>query len=40
MVWKAGYESPPRAMQVNEDLAVEVEAVKLPEDNPDTYWTM
>lgn len=40
VVWKAGYESPPRPMQVNEDLAVEIEAVKLPEDNPDTYWTM
>jgi hypothetical protein len=40
IVWKAGYESSPLPMEINTDLVVEVEAVKLPEDNPDTYWTM
>ena len=38
-IWKAGYEAPARAVDINADLAVEIEATVLPEDNPDTAWT-
>ena len=39
-IWKAGYEAPARAVDIDADLAVEIEATVLPEDNPDTAWTM
>jgi hypothetical protein len=39
-IWKVGYEAPARTMEVNEDVTVEVEALCLPEEDPDTVWRM
>ena len=39
-IWKAGYEAPARPVDINADLAVEIEAVVLPEEDPDAAWTM
>lgn len=39
-VWKAGYEAPARAVEIKSDLAVEIEAALLSEDDPDAAWTM
>ena len=39
-IWKVGYEAPARTMEVNEDVTVEVEALCLPEEDPDTLWRM
>jgi len=39
-IWKAGYEAPARPIEIKADLAVEIEAVVLPEDDPDAAWTM
>ena len=38
-IWKAGYEAPARPVDIDADLAVEIEAKALPEENPDTAWT-
>jgi hypothetical protein len=37
-VWKAGYEAPPQIVEVQGDAELEVEAVLLPVENPDSYW--
>ena len=39
-IWKAGYEAPARPVDIDADLAVEIEAVVLPEEDPDAAWTM
>ena len=39
-IWKVGYEAPARSVGVNEDVTVEVEALRLPEEEPDTFWRM
>jgi hypothetical protein len=39
-VWKAGYETPPTALEIRADTFVEVEAVALPEEDPDARWKM
>jgi hypothetical protein len=38
-IWKAGYEAPARPVEIDADLAVEIEATALPEENPDAAWT-
>ena len=38
-IWKAGYEAPARPVDINADLAVEIEATALPEEIPDAAWT-
>jgi hypothetical protein len=38
-IWKAGYEAPARLVEIDADLAVEIEAAALPEENPDAAWT-
>jgi hypothetical protein len=38
-VWKAGYEAPARPVEIKDDIAVEVEATVVPEDDPDAAWT-
>ena len=39
-VWKVGYEAAPRTVEVNEDVTVQVEALIVPEENPDEAWLM
>ena len=39
-VWKAGFEVPGQPVQVDADLTLEVEAVTLPEEDPDAIWQM
>jgi hypothetical protein len=39
-VWKAGYEAPARPVDIKDDIAVEVEATVVPEEDPDAAWTM
>jgi len=39
-IWKAGYEAPARPVDIDADLAVEIEAALLPEEDPDAAWTM
>jgi hypothetical protein len=39
-VWKAAYEAPGRPIEIKGDLSVEVEAVFVPEEDPDNAWTM
>lgn len=37
-IWKAGYEAPPRSVEVDRDASIEVAAVTLPVVDPDSYW--
>ena len=39
-VWKVGYEAPGRTVELNGNVSIEVEALPLPEENPDTAWLM
>ncbi len=39
VVWKAGYDTSPRPLDITADAAVRVEAVAQPEDDPDARWT-
>lgn len=39
-IWKVGYEAEPRTLTVDADLAVEIAATILPEDDPDALWQM
>ncbi len=39
-VWKVGYEAPARTVELNGNASVEVEILRLPEENPDTAWLM
>jgi hypothetical protein len=39
-VWKVGYEAPGRTVELNGDLTVAIEALRLPEENPDDAWMM
>ncbi len=38
-VWKAGYEIQPTMLDLDRDASVELEALVVPEDDPDAYWT-
>jgi hypothetical protein len=40
VVWKAGYEAPVRNVEMTGDTAVDVDMVKLSEDDPDAIWQM
>jgi hypothetical protein len=40
IVWKAGYEAPATALEVDADATIAVEVLKLPEENPDDVWKM
>jgi hypothetical protein len=37
-VWKAGYDTPSRTLEISADLGVEVEATALPPENPYAPW--
>ena len=39
-VWKAGFEVPDQPVQVDADLSLKIEAVTLPEEDPDAIWQM
>ncbi len=39
-VWKSGYEAPATTIAIDADLAVEIEMVPVPEENPDAAWQM
>jgi len=39
-VWKAAYESTDRPIEIKGDLSIEVEALFVPEEDPDNAWTM
>ena len=39
-VWKSAYEAPGRPIEIKGDLSVEVEALFVPEEDPDNAWTM
>jgi hypothetical protein len=39
-VWKPAYEAPDRPIEIKGDLSVQVEAVFVPEEDPDNAWTM
>jgi hypothetical protein len=39
-IWKVGYEADPRTLTVDADLAVEIAATVVPEDDPDALWQM
>ena len=39
-VWKAGYVAPSVGVEVNEGISIDVEAVPVPEEDPDAAWLM
>jgi hypothetical protein len=39
-VWKTAYEAPAHSIVIKGDLSIEVEAVFVPEEDPDNAWTM
>jgi hypothetical protein len=39
-IWKVGYEAAAQTIDVHEDIAVDIEAVPVPEENPDAAWKM
>jgi uncharacterized membrane protein len=39
-VWKAGYDIKPATLELDSDVSIEVEALALPEEDPDARWTM
>jgi hypothetical protein len=39
-VWKVGYETPGRIVDVQEDVSIQVEVVIIPPENPDAAWLM
>ena len=39
-VWKAGYDIKPATLELDGDVSIEVEALALPEEDPDARWTM
>jgi hypothetical protein len=39
-VWKVGYETPGRTVDIREDVSIQVEAAIVPPENPDAAWMM
>ena len=39
-IWKVGYQAPALTIEVVADIAVDIEAVRVPEENPDAAWQM
>ena len=39
-VWKVGYETPPMTVEIKADATLQVEIIKVPEEDPDAAWTM
>ena len=37
-IWKVGFEAPPRPVEVGADAFVEIEALAVPEEDPDARW--
>ena len=38
IAWKGGYQSPSMTVAVTEDVGVQIEAVAIPEEDPDARW--
>jgi hypothetical protein len=39
-VWKVGFEARPRPVEIDADAFVEIEALVIPEEEPDARWRM
>lgn len=39
-IWKVGYEAPSTTLQLDDDVSVQVEALVVPEEDPDAIWKM
>ena len=39
-IWKVGFEAPPRPVEIGADAFVEIEALVVPEEDPDARWRM
>jgi hypothetical protein len=39
-IWKVGFEAPPRPVELDADAFVEIEALVVPEEDPDARWRM
>jgi hypothetical protein len=39
-IWKVGYEAPTRTVRLDNNMLVEVQAVPVPEEDPDAAWLM
>ena len=39
-IWKTGYEAPPRPVDIQGDLTMQVEVAIVPEEDPDAPWKM
>jgi hypothetical protein len=39
-LWKVGFEAPPRPVEIGADAFVEIEALVVPEEDPDARWRM
>lgn len=39
-LWKVGFEAPPRPLEIDADAFVEIEALVVPEEDPDARWKM
>ena len=39
-VWKPGYQAPATTLQLDDDVSVQVEALIVPEEDPDAIWKM
>lgn len=39
-VWKVGYDIAPATVDFDRDTSIEIEALPVPEEDPDAYWTM
>jgi hypothetical protein len=38
-IWKTGFEAPTQAVDIKDDVSVEVEAIIIPEEDPDAAWS-
>jgi hypothetical protein len=39
-VWKVGFEAPSRPVKIDADISVEIEALAVPDEDPDARWRM
>jgi hypothetical protein len=39
-VWKVGYETPGKIVDIHNDVSIQVEATIVPPENPDAAWLM
>jgi hypothetical protein len=39
-IWKVGYEAPTRTVRLDNDMLIEIQAISVPEEDPDAMWLM